>query len=117
LTCLAPTPTGSRTVWRLFQYAIKLPFGAVPHRSRNIVGRRVNSKVEALFVDVPAEEYVATNKQPGLQPYDWYKQHVVVGAREANLPEDYVRKIEAVIAVNGPDLTRTERELRAYATM
>ena len=70
-----------------------------------------------MFVDVPAEEYVATNKQPGLQPYDWYKQHVVVGAREANLPEDYVRKIEAVIAVNGPDLTRTERELRAYATM
>jgi gamma-glutamylcyclotransferase len=41
---------------------------------------------------------------------------VLVGAHEANLPEDYVRKIEAAIAINDPDLTRTGKELRAYAT-
>lgn len=60
---------------------------------------------------------VATNKQPGLQPYDRYKHHVVAGAREANLPEDYVRGIESVVFTVDPLPTRTEKELRAYLTV
>ena len=31
-----------------------------------------------------------------LRPRDWYKDHVVRGAREHALPADYVRQIEAV---------------------
>jgi len=60
--------------------------------------------------------YIATNKQPGLQPYDRYKQHVVMGAREANLPEDYLREIESVVSTADPSPSRTEKELRACST-
>ncbi|WP_268960447.1 gamma-glutamylcyclotransferase family protein [Paraburkholderia metrosideri] len=72
-------------------------------------------KPSAVRVDTDAGEmsaltYVATNRQSGLPPYAWYKQHVLVGAHEANLPEDYVRKIEAAIAINDPDLTRTGKD-------
>ncbi|WP_028203551.1 gamma-glutamylcyclotransferase family protein [Paraburkholderia nodosa] len=72
-------------------------------------------RVETATGGVYALTYVATKKQPGLQPYHWYKQHVLVGAREANLPEDYVRAIEAVDSIDDPDSARTEKELRAYS--
>ena len=35
---------------------------------------------------------------PALQPRQWYKAHVLRGAREHRLPADYVRLIEAVEA-------------------
>ncbi|BCZ81930.1 hypothetical protein PTKU64_56050 [Paraburkholderia terrae] len=75
-----------------------------------------NVRVETVAGEMNALTYVATNKQPGLQPYDWYKQHVVMGAREANLPEDYLREIESVVSTADPSPSRTEKELRAYST-
>ncbi|QGZ57252.1 gamma-glutamylcyclotransferase family protein [Paraburkholderia acidiphila] len=72
-------------------------------------------RVETANGGMYALTYVATKKQPGLLPYHWYKQHVLVGAREANLPEDYVRTIEAVISIDDPDVVRTETELRTYS--
>ena len=39
--------------------------------------------------------YYATNIDPELKPYDWYKRQTVEGARENGLPEDYIKKIEA----------------------
>ncbi len=72
-------------------------------------------RVETAAAGVYALTYVATKKQLGLQPYRWYKQHVLVGAREANLPEDYVRVIDAVAAIEDPDSARTERELHLYS--
>ena len=72
-------------------------------------------RVDTPIGGVYALTYVATKKQPGLLPYHWYKQHVLVGAREANLPEDYVRAIEAIASLDDPDLARTETELRAYS--
>lgn len=54
--------------------------------------------------------YIATRKEPGLKPYDWYKEHVLRGAKEQSLPEDYVRKIEAVETVPDPDERRVARE-------
>lgn len=71
-------------------------------------------RVETTAGGLYALTYVATKKQHGLQPYHWYKQHVLVGAREANLPEDYVRAIEAVVSIDDPDSARTAKELRAY---
>lgn len=76
-----------------------------------------NVRVETAGGEMDSLTYVATNKQPGLQPYDWYKHHVVAGAREANLPEDYVRGIESVVSTVDPLPTRTEKELRAYLTV
>ena len=39
-----------------------------------------------------------------LQPYTWYKDFVVQGAKEHNLPEDYIKELEAVPS----NINRTE---------
>ena len=36
---------------------------------------------------------------PALHPRDWYKDHVVRGAREHGLPADYIREIESIETV------------------
>ncbi|MDY6919679.1 MAG: gamma-glutamylcyclotransferase family protein [Pseudomonadota bacterium] len=52
---------------------------------------------------------------PRLQPFDWYKQHVLQGARAAKLPEDYIQ--ESILSVStreDPDPKRERRELSIY---
>jgi hypothetical protein len=58
--------------------------------------------------------YCATAIDPGLKPFDWYKEHVLIGARENNLPEVYLLGIESIEAVWDSDTTRRERELSIY---
>lgn len=58
--------------------------------------------------------YYATSTDPELKPYEWYKEHVVRGAREHGLPAEYINAILAVEAVPDPDKTRHERELSIY---
>lgn len=58
--------------------------------------------------------YVATDLDPFLRPFGWYKQHVLVGARENRLPALYVGRIEGVAAIDDPDAARAERELAIY---
>jgi hypothetical protein len=46
-----------------------------------------------------------------LKPYSWYKDHVLAGAKEHNLPPDYVTQyIDAVEAVEDPDRERDKKE-------
>lgn len=43
--------------------------------------------------------YIATDEKyldNGLKPYDWYKQLCLLGAREHNIPGDYILTIESV---------------------
>lgn len=47
-----------------------------------------NQEVEALT-------YFPANIQDGLLPFDWYKALVLEGARENNLPADYIAAIES----------------------
>lgn len=49
-----------------------------------------------------ARTYVATHKDASLAPFHWYKQHVLDGAREWDLPAGYVRQIEQVVSVADP---------------
>lgn len=42
----------------------------------------------------------------GWTPYSWYKDFVIIGAREHGLPSDYVGAIEAVPAARDPDRDR-----------
>jgi cation transport regulator ChaC len=42
-----------------------------------------------------AQAYVATRTNAAYLPYDWYKALVVAGAREHDLPPDYVAVLEA----------------------
>ncbi len=53
-----------------------------------------------------AVTYYATKLDELLLPYTWYKEHVLAGAREANLPSEYIAGIEAVEAVRDPDRKR-----------
>ena len=61
------------------------------------------NRVEALT------EY-ATAFDPLLKPYTWYKQHVLVGAREIRLPASYVAQIDRIDGLEDPDRLRNARE-------
>ena len=63
---------------------------------------------------VSAETYLATLCDPRLRPFDWYREHVLRGARAIGLPAAYVASIEAVVADVDPDKARQARELSIY---
>ena len=63
---------------------------------------------------VPAFCYWASAIDPELKPFDWYKEHVLTGARENSLPEAYILGIEAVEFAPDSDALRRERELSIY---
>lgn len=43
-------------------------------------------------------------------PYDWYRDHVLIGAREHGLPQHYVRMIENVPTFEDHDKARAQSE-------
>lgn len=75
---------------------------------KNVLVRLHDSTVIETFT------YYATNIDPALKPLDWYREHVIIGARENNLPEDYIRLLEAVDYDEDPDRERRDRELSIY---
>jgi gamma-glutamylcyclotransferase len=70
--------------------------------------RLVNVLLRGNVVRVCA--YYATSVGIGLQPYDFYRDLVVAGAREHALPEDYIHGLEAVSVVTDPNRARAARE-------
>ena len=58
--------------------------------------------------------YYATLIEDDLRPYHWYKQHVLVGARENDLPADYLAMIETVESMDDPDVHRRQREMAVH---
>lgn len=51
-----------------------------------------------------------------LKPYSWYKDHVLAGGKEHNLPTDYIAQcIEGVEAVEDPDSARDKKERATLA--
>jgi len=62
-----------------------------------------------------AQTYLATRVDASLRPLDWYKEHVVRGARAIGLPSDYIASIEAVACNIDPDAARRSLELAVYA--
>lgn len=61
-----------------------------------------------------AVTYFAIDIDKSMIPYHWYKQHVLRGAIEHNLPRDYIRLIEAIPSKPDPDERRNLRELAIY---
>ena len=59
---------------------------------------------------VQAFTYVATHLDQQMQPYCWYKTHVVAGALEAGLPAGYTRRLRAVKTLRDPNPRRRARE-------
>jgi gamma-glutamylcyclotransferase len=59
---------------------------------------------------IDAVTYYATKIDASLKPYDRYKEHVVRGAKEHNLPAVYIKIIEAVESLPDPNPTRHKKE-------
>ena len=60
---------------------------------------------------IRASTYYATNIDPNLKPYKWYKHHVLTGAHENGLPEIYVEQIQSIESINDPKSERHEAEM------
>lgn len=64
---------------------------------------------------VEALVYCAEKTNSNLNPYSWYLQHVVVGAQEAGLSQEYTRLLESTKSTKDPDSNREARELAIYS--
>ena len=62
-----------------------------------------------------AETYIATKFDSSLRPFDWYKEHVLRGARSIGLPESYIASIEVVVADVDAEEERRTTELAIYS--
>ncbi len=58
--------------------------------------------------------YCATHIDRTLRPFDWYREHVLRGAREHGLPSDYIADIQAVETSQDPDVGRHRIEMAIY---
>lgn len=61
--------------------------------------------------------YIATEAKyldNALTPMDWYKEHCLIGAKEHNLPDDYISIIEGQTATIDTDIERAEKERKIY---
>lgn len=67
-----------------------------------------NDEIVEVFV------YYATRTDAKLKSYSWYLTHIIEGAKEHNLPEDYIEFVQTVAAVQDPDRDRERRELSVY---
>jgi len=58
--------------------------------------------------------YYATNCDPSVKPFHWYKEHVIRGAKENGLPEIYIQSFLDVESIADPNSERHEQEMQIY---
>ncbi|MDE3075567.1 MAG: gamma-glutamylcyclotransferase [Chloroflexota bacterium] len=46
------------------------------------------------------------NTDPAGRPYSWYKRYIVDGAKEHDLPTEYIRGLEQIDCMDDPDRNR-----------
>ena len=62
-------------------------------------------------ISFKAITYFATSINEDLKPYSWYVNHVLVGAKETSLPNDYIqRKITAAQSIEDNDKERDAKQ-------
>lgn len=81
------------------------------------IGNGYHEKTEKLYSsdqEIIAYMYVADDDaiDDKLTPYTWYKDFVVQGARQHQLQDSYIQKLEAFSAFVDPDKTREEQNRR-----
>lgn len=88
------------------------------HLLNNIEGPGYEEKQVAVITKndkaFDAFTFVATYIDKSMKPYHWYKEHVLAGAREHRLPDDYISSIEIIGSIEDSDAARIERELSIY---
>lgn len=60
---------------------------------------------------VNAKAYRATNTDPALRPFTWYRALVIAGAKEHGLPASYIAGLESVPADQDADRARHDRNM------
>jgi len=73
-------------------------------------------KIQTESGRLSATSYYATSISPGIQPYDWYRDLVIAGALEHQLPTEYVQTIQNVATVRDSDAKRVATNLRLLRT-
>jgi hypothetical protein len=58
--------------------------------------------------------YVAIKIDTSLKPYSWYLNHVIIGAKETQLPTDYLSIIESIECIEDLDKSREIKERAIY---
>ena len=58
---------------------------------------------------------LAANKRPGLLPYPWYVNHLLVGAEEFGISPDYAAALERLPTQPDSDPAREAREMATYS--
>lgn len=64
---------------------------------------------------VVAKMYYALRLGENLQPYDWYLHHVRVGAKEIEVPESYLQRIDSVSAIQDLDRQRHIKQMAIHS--
>ncbi|MFN3163114.1 MAG: gamma-glutamylcyclotransferase family protein [Pseudohongiellaceae bacterium] len=64
---------------------------------------------------LPCLTYLAEELDESLRLYPWYLEHVLVGAREHDLPADYIQHLQTLPTIDDPDSARHDRELAIYS--
>jgi len=65
---------------------------------------------------IKALTYYATNIDETLRPYQWYKYHVLTGAKENDLPDLYLKKLEDIESIQDPEQERHDQEMAIYTS-
>ena len=60
--------------------------------------------------EVKAITYYATKIDKSFKPYSWYLNHVLIGAKESQLPIEYIDKIQSTESIEDKDKDRDARE-------
>lgn len=76
--------------------------------------RVVDIEVESEQGPLGVFAYRATDIDPKLKAYAWYREHVVRGVIEHGFPETYLKHIRAVEVIDDPDTRRHQREMAIY---
>ncbi|ARS27579.1 gamma-glutamylcyclotransferase family protein [Sphingomonas sp. KC8] len=64
---------------------------------------------------ITAKVYRATDTDPALRPYTWYRALVIAGAREHGLPASYITRLESVPADEDQDRVRHDERMALIA--
>lgn len=75
--------------------------------------KEVSLATESIGV-IKAQTYLATKFDTSLRPLDWYKEHVIRGAKAIGLPLSYIASIESVECDIDVDEKRRASELSIY---
>ena len=69
-----------------------------------------------LHSQLPTEAFAffALHTNSTVNPFHWYKEHVIRGATEHGLPDDYIASLRQVVSLSDPNEERLVREMSIY---